>query len=64
MNPADLGYLAAWAAQALITEEITGEEGDTFEVGKLGSFEVGADGTVLLGDPFVFTADDIGDSDF
>ena len=40
-NPADLGYLAAFAAQALITGEITGEEGDSFEAGKLGSFEVG-----------------------
>lgn len=63
-NPADLGYLAAWATQALITGEITGEEGDTFEAGKLGSFEVGADGGVLLGDPFVFDADNIGDFDF
>ncbi|MBD7957633.1 rhamnose ABC transporter substrate-binding protein [Microbacterium sp. Sa4CUA7] len=63
-NPADLGYLAAWAAQALITGEITGEEGDTFEAGRLGSYEVGADGTVLLGDPYVFDAENIGDFDF
>ncbi|MET0673695.1 MAG: rhamnose ABC transporter substrate-binding protein [Microbacterium pygmaeum] len=63
-NPADLGYLAAFATQALITGEITGEEGDTFEAGKLGSFEVGADGAVLLGDPFVFDAENIGDFDF
>ncbi|BDZ56089.1 rhamnose ABC transporter substrate-binding protein [Agromyces marinus] len=63
-NPADLGYLAAFAAQALITGEVTGEEGDTFEAGKLGSYEVGADGTVLLGDPYVFDAENIGDFDF
>jgi rhamnose transport system substrate-binding protein len=63
-NPADLGYLAAFATQALITGEITGEEGDTFEAGKLGDYEVGADGVVLLGDPFVFDADNIGDFDF
>jgi rhamnose transport system substrate-binding protein len=63
-NPADLGYLAAYAAQALITGEITGEEGDSFEAGKLGSFEVGADATVLLGDPYVFDAENIGDFDF
>ncbi len=43
-NPADLGYLAAFATQALITGEITGAEGDTFEAGKLGSFTVGEDG--------------------
>ena len=63
-NPEDLGYLAAFAAQALITGEITGEEGDSFEAGDLGSFEVDADGVVLLGDPFVFDADNIGDFDF
>ena len=63
-NPADLGYLAAFATQALITGEITGEEGDSFEAGKLGTFEVGADGGVLLGDPFVFNADNIADFDF
>jgi rhamnose transport system substrate-binding protein len=63
-NPADLGYLAAYAAQALITGEIAGEEGDTFEAGKLGDFEVGADGAVLLGDPFVFDAENIGEFDF
>ena len=63
-NPADLGYLAAYATKALIEGEITGEEGDTFEAGKLGEYEVGADGVVLLGDPFVFNADNIGDFDF
>ena len=63
-NPADLGYLAAFAAKALIEGDITGEEGDTFEAGKLGEYEVGADGVVLLGDPYVFNADNIGDFDF
>ena len=63
-NPADLGYLAAYAAKALIEGDITGAEGDEFEAGKLGSFTVGADNTVLLGDPFVFNADNIDDFDF
>lgn len=63
-NPADLGYLAAFAAKALIEGEITGEEGDTFEAGKLGEYEVGADATVLLGDPYVFDAENIDDFDF
>jgi rhamnose transport system substrate-binding protein len=63
-NPADLGYLAAYAAKALIEGDITGEEGDEFEAGKLGSYTVGADQTVLLGDPFTFDADNIGDFDF
>jgi rhamnose transport system substrate-binding protein len=63
-NPADLGYLAAYATKALIDGEITGEEGDTFDAGKLGEYEVGADSVVLLGDPFVFNAENIGDFDF
>jgi rhamnose transport system substrate-binding protein len=63
-NPADLGYLAAYAAKALIDGDITGAEGDEFDGGKLGKYTVGADGTVLLGDPYVFDADNIGDFDF
>ncbi|MDE0572683.1 rhamnose ABC transporter substrate-binding protein [Demequina sp. B12] len=63
-NPGDLGYLAAYAAKALIEGEITGAEGDMFEAGKLGEYTVDADGVVLLGDPYVFDADNIGDFDF
>ena len=63
-NPGDLGYLATYAAAALVDGDITGEEGDSFEAGDLGSFEVGADGEVLLGEPYTFNADNIGDFDF
>jgi rhamnose transport system substrate-binding protein len=63
-NPEDLGYLASFAAKALVDGDIKGDEGDTFTAGKLGEFTVGADQTVLLGDPFVFNADNIGDFDF
>lgn len=63
-NPGDLGYLATFAAQALVDGDITGEEGDSFEAGDLGTFEVGADGTVLLGEPFTFDASNIDDFDF
>lgn len=62
-NPEDLGYLAAWTAKALADGDIDGE-GDTFEAGRLGEYTVGADNTVLLGDPYVFNADNIGDFDF
>ena len=58
-NPQDLGYLAAFAAKALIDGTITGKKGDSFTAGKLGKFTVGDDGTVLLGDPFVFNEDNI-----
>jgi rhamnose transport system substrate-binding protein len=63
-NPEELGYLAAFAANALVSGEIEGEEGDTFEAGDLGEYTVEADGMVLLGEPFVFDADNIGDFDF
>lgn len=63
-NPSDLGALATYAAAALANGDISGEEGDSFEAGDLGEFEVGADGVVLLGEPFTFNADNIGDFDF
>ena len=63
-NPADLGYLAAYAAKALIEGTITGAEGDTFDGGKLGEYTVGADGVVLLGTPYTFNADNIADFNF
>jgi rhamnose transport system substrate-binding protein len=63
-NPGDLGYLATYAAAALVNGDISGKEGDSFDAGDLGSFDVGADGTVLLGEPFTFTKDNIGDFDF
>ncbi len=58
-NPADLGYLAAYVAHALVTKEITGKQGDKFKAGKLGEFTVGKDSTVLLGDPFKFNKSNI-----
>lgn len=63
-NPEDLGYLAAWAAHAVATGEIEGEEGDTFEAGRLGEYTVGEEGEIVLDDPFVFDADNIDDFDF
>jgi rhamnose transport system substrate-binding protein len=63
-NPGDLGYLAAYTAKALIDGTITGKSGDKFTAGDLGDYTVGAGATVLLGDPFVFNADNIDDFDF
>jgi rhamnose transport system substrate-binding protein len=59
-NPADLGYLAAYAAVNLASKKITNAAGQSFSAGKLGTFTVGADGTVLLGPPLVFTKSNIG----
>jgi rhamnose transport system substrate-binding protein len=63
-NPEDLGFLAAYAADALIKGDITGAEGDTFSAGKLGDYTVGADGVVVLGDPTVFDKSNIDKFDF
>ena len=63
-NPADLGYLAAYAAVELASGKITAASGQTFTAGKLGSFTVGADSTVLLGAPYVFNAANINNFNF
>jgi rhamnose transport system substrate-binding protein len=53
-NPADLGYLAAYAAVNAASGNLTGKTGQKFTAGKLGAYKVGAKATVLLGPPFVF----------
>jgi rhamnose transport system substrate-binding protein len=58
-NPEELGYLAAYAAGALASGTISGKQGDKFTAGKLGEFTVGANGEVLLGDPYTFDASNI-----
>jgi len=63
-NPADLGYLAAYAAGALASGVISGKQGDKFTAGKLGEFTVGESGTVLLGEPFTFNAGNIDQFNF
>lgn len=63
-NPEDLGYLAAYAGGALASGLITGKEGEKFTAGKLGEYTIGADATVLLGDPYVFDSSNIGNFDF
>ncbi|MFC4591082.1 rhamnose ABC transporter substrate-binding protein [Sphaerisporangium corydalis] len=63
-NPKDLGYLAAYAAAALSSGQITGTEGETFKAGKLGEKTIGKDGEVILGPPFTFEASNIDQFDF
>jgi rhamnose transport system substrate-binding protein len=53
-NPANLGYLAAYAAVNVASGKISGKTGQKFSAGKLGNYTVGAKGTVLLGPPTVF----------
>lgn len=63
-NPEDLGFLAAYAAKALIDGTITGAEGDEFSAGKLGDFTVGTGGEVVLGPLFVFDETNVDDFEF
>ncbi|MCU1542732.1 MAG: rhamnose transporter substrate-binding protein [Microbacteriaceae bacterium] len=63
-DPAQLGYVAAFAGKALVDGDITGAEGDSFEAGDLGTIEVGKDGVAIVGPPTRFNADNIDDYDF
>jgi rhamnose transport system substrate-binding protein len=63
-NPADLGYLAAYAAVEYASKKITNSPGQSFTAGKLGKFTVGADHTILLGPPFVFNKSNISQFNF
>ncbi|TCC16123.1 rhamnose ABC transporter substrate-binding protein [Kribbella speibonae] len=63
-NPADIGYLAAYAGAALSSGQITGAQGEKFKAGKLGEYTVGADGEIVLGPPTEFTAANIDQFNF
>ena len=63
-KPNDLGYLAAYAAVEAASGKLNGSQGQSFTAGKLGSFTVGADKTILLGPPFTFNSANIGQFNF
>jgi len=63
-NPADIGYLAAYAGAALASGQITGKEGEKFTAGKLGEYTIGAAGEIVLGPPTEFTAANIDQFNF
>ena len=46
------------------TGRLTAASGQSFSAGKLGKFTVGADKTILLGPPFVFTKANIDQFNF
>jgi rhamnose transport system substrate-binding protein len=58
-DPNQLGYLAAYAAAALASGNITGKEGETFDAGKLGKRTIGPQGEIILGPPTTFDASNI-----
>lgn len=63
-NPGDLGYLAIYTLDAIASGKIKGKPGDKFTAGKLGEYTIKDDGTILLGDPTVFSKDNIDKFDF
>jgi len=63
-NPADLGYLAAYAAVNYASKKITNASGQSFTAGKLGKFTVGPDRTIILGPPLVFSSANINNYNF
>ena len=63
-NPADLGYLAAYAAVNYASKKITNAPGQSFTAGKLGKFTVGPDRTIILGPPLVFSSANINNYNF
>jgi rhamnose transport system substrate-binding protein len=63
-DPAKLGALAAYAAVALQSGQITGAPGQTFKAGSMGTFTIGAQSVVTLGPPTVFNAANISQYNF
>ena len=63
-NPADLGYLAGYAAVNFASKKISSASGQSFTAGKLGKYTVGAERTILLGPPFVFNQSNINKFNF
>ncbi|MET0136403.1 MAG: rhamnose ABC transporter substrate-binding protein [Kibdelosporangium sp.] len=63
-NPADIGYLAAYAGVALSSGKISGKQGEKFKAGKLGDYTIGADGEIVLGPPTVYDAANIDQFNF
>ena len=62
-NPANLGYLAAYAAVNLASKSITNAKGQSFVAGKLGKYTVGA-AVAGLGSTTVFTKANVGQFSF
>jgi rhamnose transport system substrate-binding protein len=63
-NPANLGFLAAYAAVNFASKKITNAAGQSFTAGKLGKFTVSVGRTILLGPPFVFNKANINNFNF
>jgi rhamnose transport system substrate-binding protein len=61
-NPVDLGYATMYMVHAQL--EGTLDDAESLEAGRLGTLEFESDDTITLGEPLVFTADNVDDYDF
>ena len=62
-NPVDIGYGAIHLCKALLDETVA--RGDSsVPAGRLGELQFIADDTILLGEPYIFTAENVDDFDF
>jgi ABC-type sugar transport system substrate-binding protein len=62
-NPVDLGYAAMYVLRAVVDGTLT-PESTSVEAGRLGTLQVVNGSEILLGSPFIFTIENIGDFDF
>ena len=62
-NPVDLGYAALYAMRAVADGTLTPESKE-LDAGKLGKLQVVNGSEILLGAPFVYTKENIGEFDF
>jgi rhamnose transport system substrate-binding protein len=62
--PENVGYLAGYAAAALVSGQISGAPGESFKAGKLGMKKIGANGEIILGPPTRFNKGNIDDFHF
>ena len=63
-DPAKLGYLAAYAVVNLASKKLTNASGQSFTAGKLGTYTVASDQSILLGPPQVFDKSNINQFNF
>ena len=62
-NPVDLGYAALYAIRAAVDGTLTPESKE-LEAGRLGKLQIVNGSEILLGPPFVYTKENIGQFDF
>ena len=54
-NEVDFGYLAVYVAHAVLDGKLSGKAGQSLVAGRLGKRTVGANNTMPMGPPLVFT---------